>query len=99
MSGLGGSGHYHEPERTSGLGVPGTLGRPTRGATFGVTDEETLAELDRLWDDGQRWLAERSTQGKLVIAESSGHAISIEQPEIAVDSIRELVDAVRARPE
>ena len=42
----------------------------------------------------QRAVVAQSTQGRLVIAEQSGHNIPFEQPELVLQAIREVVEAV-----
>jgi len=42
----------------------------------------------------QKDLATKSTQGKLVIAEESDHMVTLNQPQIIVDSIKEMVDSL-----
>ena len=48
-------------------------------------------------DEMQAELAALSTGGKHVIAEGCGHHIQVEQPQLVIDAIREVVEAVRAR--
>jgi pimeloyl-ACP methyl ester carboxylesterase len=45
----------------------------------------------------QMELAQRSTQGKLVIVENSGHHIPHDQPGVVVDAIRDVVTDVRRK--
>ena len=42
----------------------------------------------------QRTVAAQSKQGRLVIAEKSGHNIPFEQPELVLQAIREVVEVV-----
>jgi pimeloyl-ACP methyl ester carboxylesterase len=51
---------------------------------FRVANEEMQAELATL-----------STRGKQIIAEDCGHHIQVEQPELVIDAIRKVVEAVR----
>ena len=53
-------------------------------------------EVERLWQQLQRELAQLVPGGKLVIATQSGHDIQDEQPELVLDAIRDVVRAVRA---
>jgi pimeloyl-ACP methyl ester carboxylesterase len=48
------------------------------------------------WSTAQQEMAALSTQGSLVIAEHSGHAVQLEQPGIVVDAIDDVVAKVRA---
>ena len=63
-------------------------GRPMRGVH---------AALEAGWRSGQDRLAALSTQGKLVIAARSGHAISLTDPDLVAASIEEVVSAVRLK--
>lgn len=47
------------------------------------------------WQEMQAELAGRSTNGRLVVAAQSGHAIPLEAPEPVIAAIRTLVDAAR----
>ncbi len=42
-------------------------------------------------------LAKENSQGRLVVAENSGHNIQLEQPAVVIDAIRTLVERVRAK--
>jgi len=53
-------------------------------------------EVERLWQELQRELAQLVPGGRLVIATQSGHDIQDEQPELVLDAIRDVVRAVRA---
>ena len=53
-------------------------------------------EVERLWQQLQRELAQLVPGGRLVIATQSGHDIQDEQPELVLDAIRDVVRAVRA---
>lgn len=45
----------------------------------------------------QTELASRSTQGKLIIVENTGHHIQHDQPEAVIEAVREVVEAVRRK--
>jgi pimeloyl-ACP methyl ester carboxylesterase len=53
-------------------------------------------EVERLWQQLQRELAQLVPGGRLVIATESGHNIQDDQPELVLDAIRDVVLAVRA---
>jgi pimeloyl-ACP methyl ester carboxylesterase len=53
-------------------------------------------EVERLWQQLQRELAQLVPGGRLVIATQSGHNIQDDQPELVLDAIRDVVLAVRA---
>ena len=44
----------------------------------------------------QRDLSKRSTQGKLVVAQNSGHYIQLDRPDVVIGTIREVVMEVQA---
>lgn len=48
------------------------------------------------WMVFQKDLAALSPRGTQVVADSSGHAVQLEQPQIVVDAIRQVVDQVRS---
>jgi len=50
--------------------------------------EETFAQL-------QHDMAALSPTGKVVVAEQSGHAIHLEQPELIVEAIKQVLAKVR----
>jgi pimeloyl-ACP methyl ester carboxylesterase len=52
---------------------------------------------DAVWRDLQRDQVELSRQGCQVIAEQSGHAIAVGQPQVVVEAIRGTVDTARGR--
>jgi pimeloyl-ACP methyl ester carboxylesterase len=65
-------------------------GRPDDpGAPFVEQDE-------RLWRQLQHELAQLVPDGRLVVATQSGHNIHQEQPQLVLDAIRDVVQAVRA---
>ena len=57
--------------------------------------EDAVARYEELWRDLQGKLAALSRQGRLVVAEDAGHAIHHDRPDVVVDAIREVVEAVR----
>ena len=52
--------------------------------------------VQQLWRQLQQELAQLVPGGRLVIATESGHDIQDEQPELVLDAIRDVVQAVRA---
>jgi pimeloyl-ACP methyl ester carboxylesterase len=56
---------------------------------------EVLDEYERTWQAIQVELAALSTRGKRIVAERSGHAIPVEQPDLVIEAITELVEATR----
>ena len=57
--------------------------------------QEWVDQFVSAWCDLQKDLATKSTRGKRVVAEKSGHMIIFEQPEIIVDAVREMVEQIR----
>ena len=55
------------------------------------------AALEGAWAAGQRELVQLLPNTPHLIATHSSHYVQIEQPKLVIDSIRELVDAVRGR--
>jgi pimeloyl-ACP methyl ester carboxylesterase len=53
-------------------------------------------EVERLWQQLQRELAQLVPGGRLVVATESGHNIQDDQPELVLDAIGDVVFAVRA---
>jgi pimeloyl-ACP methyl ester carboxylesterase len=58
-------------------------------------EPERARALQQAWIELQQEQAESSTQSKLILVEDTGHYIYIDQPQVVVDAIREVVEAVR----
>jgi pimeloyl-ACP methyl ester carboxylesterase len=56
--------------------------------------EENIEEYTSVWLDFQEDLANLSTNSTLIIAEESGHYIHYDQPELVLNAIRQLVEAL-----
>jgi pimeloyl-ACP methyl ester carboxylesterase len=81
-----------------GLGAPGLLdGKPVAVVSHGVPFTGQFSVLEEGHMDGQRQLAALSSNSRLVIAGKSGHAVPMEEPELVLDIIRRVVEAVRSR--
>jgi pimeloyl-ACP methyl ester carboxylesterase len=52
---------------------------------------------DPIWAEAQRRQAALSTNGRLMVAEGSGHAIHWEQPALVIDALRQVIEDVRSR--
>ena len=52
---------------------------------------------DENWRQLQRDQASLSDRGCLIVAQQSGHVVSIDQPQVVVDAIRRVVEAARGR--
>lgn len=55
-------------------------------------DREFLEEITRVWKSLQKDLVSKSSKGKHIIADHSGHMISYEQPELITEAVREMVN-------
>jgi pimeloyl-ACP methyl ester carboxylesterase len=53
--------------------------------------------LDPIWAEAQRRQAALSTNGRLIVAQASGHAIHWEQPALVIDAVRQVIADVRSR--
>jgi len=56
-----------------------------------------VQQADQIWLAEMAKLAQEAPQGKLVVAEKSGHNIALEQPAVVTDAIREVVDQARLK--
>jgi pimeloyl-ACP methyl ester carboxylesterase len=59
-------------------------------------DAAFVEQDERLWRQLQRELVHSIPGGRLVVATNSGHDIQHEQPELVLDAIGDVVQAVRA---
>lgn len=60
--------------------------------------EYTEEQIEELWNDSriqQKDLVSKSTRGKQVIAEQSDHMINRHQPNIIIESVREIVNEIK----
>jgi len=62
-------------------------------ATFSTPEESE--RMEQVWREFQADLARRSSNGKQIIAEKSGHYIQFYQPELVIDAIRQVLEATR----
>jgi pimeloyl-ACP methyl ester carboxylesterase len=73
-----------------------TRGKPPAGPPRDEMDRQGAA-YEQVWmHEIQASLARKSTRGRPVILEKSGHMISDEAPEAIVEAVRSVVDTVRA---
>lgn len=86
------------------LSAAGSLGAiPLTVIRHGIPDlftrmpAEQARQAEQIWQELQIDLSRLSSDSRLLVAERSGHAIQIEQPDIVVEAIRQIVEAVRAR--
>jgi pimeloyl-ACP methyl ester carboxylesterase len=52
---------------------------------------------DPIWAEAQHRQAALSTNGRLIVAEGSGHAIHWEQPALVIDAVQQVIEDVRSR--
>jgi pimeloyl-ACP methyl ester carboxylesterase len=67
----------------------------THGQGFGFPPPYPAEEIEAAWSAAQEKLATLVPGTHFIVATESGHYIQIDQPELVVDAIRTVVDAVR----
>ena len=67
----------------------------THGRPWDYPPDYPAAALEDLWLPLQRKLAGLVPEGRLVIAEESQHYIHLTQPDLVIEAICQVVDAVR----
>ncbi|MBP6869614.1 alpha/beta hydrolase [Candidatus Babeliales bacterium] len=73
-----------------------TVGKPmTIVDHMGMTTQDEIDEINRVWPELQADLVTKSSRGKQMIAENSGHLVPYNQPEIIVEAVREMVEELR----
>ena len=60
----------------------------------GITQEQA-ERVEDIWLQLQRELASRSSEGRLIVAQRSGHFVQSDEPQLVIDAIREVVLASR----
>jgi pimeloyl-ACP methyl ester carboxylesterase len=71
-----------------------SAGRPAITAGRGISEADA-EQFKALAAELHTEMAALSPRGKRVIAEESGHYVQVDQPQVVVDAIREVVDAVQ----
>ena len=88
-------------EYDSSLREPGALGGlgdlPLVVITHGQPFPGPMATLEKYWGAGQERLAALSTNGELVVAHNSNHMIQLDEPQVVIDAIQRVLDAVARR--
>ena len=74
-----------------------THGRAIAAQAFPNVTPEQAARIEDLWRQLQGELARRSSQGRLGVAEKSGHYVHYEEPGLVVQAIRDVVTAARKK--
>lgn len=62
-----------------------------------VGSPEEAEQAEQAWAELQAELTRRSSSGRQIIAEKSGHYIQFDQPGLVIDAIRQVVEATRRR--
>ena len=74
-----------------------TRGRAPAANPLNLSPEQR-AKMELAWKEMQADLLRRSTNGNQIIAEKSGHDIQKEQPELVINSIREVIQIAASIP-
>ena len=69
-------------------------GRPVLPLQGAITPEVSQA-YERVWAQMQDELAALSPQGRLVVAEGSGHGVQVDRPDVVIAAIRDVLAATR----
>ena len=70
-------------------------GRPEDWSQIAPEDRETVRRMGEVRRELQEELARRSTNSRHIIAERSGHFIQDDQPDLVIDAIHQVTEAVR----
>jgi len=90
--------YFSTPQQLRKSGGFGSLGStPLIVVKHGKPLTGSQAFLEEGWSEAQARLAALSTDSNLLVAEQSGHAISLDQPELVVDLVRSLVEKITTR--
>ena len=80
-----------------GLGsLPLTVIRHGIPDLFARMPAEQAQQAEQVWRELQAELVRLSSNGRLLVAEHSGHAIQVDQPDLVVEAIRQMVAAARS---
>ena len=52
-------------------------------------------QMEQVWQELQAELAAQSSNGKLIVAEQSGHYIQLDQPELVIETVEQVVELAR----
>lgn len=69
--------------------------QPTYEESEGWMTQKQVDQRNKAWPALQADLVTKSSRGKQIIAQNSGHTIQYDQPEIVIEAIREMVDKLR----
>lgn len=73
-----------------------TAGKPLTSEGTGYPKEFT-DKLATVWETLQKELVGKSTKGKQIVAERSGHMITREQPEVIVEAVQDIIGEVELK--
>jgi len=86
------------PEADRHSRPPGSLGSlPLVVITHGLPFPRPFAILETNWKEGQQRLAALSTDSTLIVAAKSNHMIQQDEPEVVLDAIRRVHEAVSSQ--
>ena len=71
------------------------LSAGSRGKIFPQFSQKGSDRFNEAWTESQADLTQASQNSKQIIAKESGHNIQYDDPELVIDAIRQVVDAVR----
>ena len=75
-------------------------GRSIREQQYDPSMSEAFLDgYEREWPLMQAELSQLSSNGRLLVAEQSGHAIQLQQPGIAIEAIMRMLEGWRAKQE
>jgi len=78
--------------------IPLTVIRHGIPDLFARMPRDQAVQAEQIWQELQADLAGRSSKGQMLVAEKSGHAIQIDQPDLAVEAIGQMVERFRLQP-
>ena len=62
-----------------------------------MRDDNMFAEARRVWAEKQKEWIDKVPGGRLIVAEKSDHFIQLREPQLVIDSIREVVEKARSK--
>ena len=60
---------------------------------FGSLSLQAAEEMEQKWQAYQEEIAGKSSAGRIMVAEASGHGIQVEQPDIIVEAVQQLLES------
>ncbi|MBI3803223.1 MAG: alpha/beta hydrolase [Nitrospirae bacterium] len=60
-------------------------------------DPKLLRVIETIWQEQQAALARRTSRGRQIFAEKSGHRIIAQQPELVIEAVREVLSMARGK--